>query len=336
MTEWYYAKGGQQNGPVSFEKLRDLAASGMLDPGKDLVWNATMKDWVPAGQVEGIFVSKPNPIAVPPADPSNPYSAPQSAWIAPTSAPGTGLSEIIPGSDPIDPVLCLKHAFELTKRQFGNILLVGLVYFGILIGLSLVIGFIQGLTTGFSPSGVGGTTEPSVASVAALVVAQIINQVVSMFLGLGLTKIALNLVSGKDVSVGMLFGEGGKLLRAMGAAILFGLMVGIGFLFLVFPGVYLALRYGQFLNAIVDKNLGVFESFKYSASITTNNKLNIFLVWVLGFLVTIAGMLACFVGLIFAGPVVWLTFTVAYRWMQFGRIAASDKPGTTIPALAGS
>lgn len=144
MTEWYYAKGGQQNGPVSFEKLRDLAASGLLDPSKDLVWNATMKDWVPAGQVEGIFVSKPNPIAIPPADPSNPYSAPQSAWIAPTSDPGTGVSEIIPGSDPIDPVVCLKYAFELTKRQFGNIVLVGLVYFGILIGLSFVVGIIQG------------------------------------------------------------------------------------------------------------------------------------------------------------------------------------------------
>lgn len=181
----------------------------------------------------------------------------------------------------------------------------------------------------------GGSPEPSGATFAVLGVAQIINQVVSMFLGLGLTKIALNLVSGKDVSVGMLFGEGGKLLRAIGATILFVLMVGLASLLLVFPGVYLALRYGQFLNAIVDKNLGVFESFKYSASITTNNKLNLFLVWVLGVLVTIAGMLACFVGLIFAGPVVWLTFIVAYRWMQYGRIAASDKPGTTIPALAG-
>jgi hypothetical protein len=48
-----------------------------------------------------------------------------------------------------------------------------------------------------------------------------------------------------------------------------------------------------------------------------------------------AGMLACGVGLIFAGPVVWLTYMVAYRWMQYGRCATMDQPGTSTPLLAG-
>jgi len=59
MTEWYYARGGQQNGPVTFEQLLELAGNGGLDPVKDQVWTAAMKDWTPAGQVPGLFTAAP-------------------------------------------------------------------------------------------------------------------------------------------------------------------------------------------------------------------------------------------------------------------------------------
>ena len=42
-TEWYYARGGRQNGPVTEDQLRDLARTGGLR-GDDLVWNASMSD----------------------------------------------------------------------------------------------------------------------------------------------------------------------------------------------------------------------------------------------------------------------------------------------------
>jgi hypothetical protein len=96
MSEWYYAKGGTQNGPVTFENLRELARNGGLD-AKDLVWTSSMKDWQPAGEVEGLIAE--NAAAGQPApDPSNPYAAPQSAWNEPAAATGAALQEIIPGS----------------------------------------------------------------------------------------------------------------------------------------------------------------------------------------------------------------------------------------------
>ena len=162
----------------------------------------------------------------------------------------------------------------------------------------------------------------------------IVSQTLSIFLSLGLVRIGLNLVSGKEVSVAMLFGEGRKLLRAIVASILFGIMFAVGLLLLVVPGVYLALRYGQYLTAIVDRDLGIMDSFKYSSSITTNNRLSLLGLWLLCLLVVLAGALACFVGLIFAMPVAWLSTVVAYRWMQYGHRAALDHPGTTTPMLA--
>jgi hypothetical protein len=143
MTEWYYAQGGQQTGPVAFERLVELARKGALDPAKDLVWTSTMKDWIPAGKVEGLFSAAPETPDLAAADPSNPYSAPQSSWVEPVPGPGVGLAEIIHGSEPIDLGACVKRGFDLTKRQFGIILLVGLVYVGISIGASVVLGLVD-------------------------------------------------------------------------------------------------------------------------------------------------------------------------------------------------
>lgn len=126
MNEWCYASGGKRNGLVSFEQLVEIARSGGLDPAKGLVWTSTMKDWLPAGKVPGIFGT-----AVPASDPSHPYAAPESIWTGDSSLPtptGETLPEIVPGSETIDVGGCVKRGFDMTTRNFGMILLVGIVY----------------------------------------------------------------------------------------------------------------------------------------------------------------------------------------------------------------
>ncbi len=47
---WYYAKGRNSLGPISSQELRTMLATGRL-LGSDRVWNETMADWVPAGDL---------------------------------------------------------------------------------------------------------------------------------------------------------------------------------------------------------------------------------------------------------------------------------------------
>jgi len=61
---WYYAKGQTRLGPISGQQLKELAGSGQLQPG-DLVWQAGMPQWAPAGNVPGLFGDAIPPIAVP-------------------------------------------------------------------------------------------------------------------------------------------------------------------------------------------------------------------------------------------------------------------------------
>lgn len=334
MTEWFYTRAGQQNGPVTFEQLVELAGNSGLDAFNDLVWNSSMQNWMPAGQVPGIFSAATMP-EIPVVNQSNPYMAPQSHW-GEYASEGVALSEITPGSEAIDPMGCLSRGYEIFKRQFANILLVGLVYFAILIGLSFVFGMAEVLMNMMLASGDEARSEPNTTVIVVIVFSRVVQQLVSIFLQLGLIRVGLNLVSGKEVSIGMLFGEGSKMLRAIGASILFAFAMIIGLVLLIVPGIYIAVRYGQFMNAIVDRDLGVMEAFSYSESITTNNRMNLFILALFIFGIGLLGALLCLVGLLVVGPVVWLAGLVAYRWLQYGPDAAKDHPGTQTPMLTGT
>ncbi len=88
-SNWYFAKSGVSNGPVSLEDLRRDLQSGVLGP-ETLVWNPSIPNWRPAsemaelrvsppplptGQTQGTFDSAPIALAEPRRDP-----APSAPW----------------------------------------------------------------------------------------------------------------------------------------------------------------------------------------------------------------------------------------------------------------
>lgn len=71
MSEWYYAKGDQQVGPVTLQEMQAMTADGRLQES-DLVWKEGLADWTPAGRVHTLFARGPGN-AAPPA-PTPPVS----------------------------------------------------------------------------------------------------------------------------------------------------------------------------------------------------------------------------------------------------------------------
>lgn len=82
MENWHYVRNGQQVGPVPLETLRQMAATGQLQPG-DLVWTPGMgNNWQAAASVGGIFA----PGAMPPVA-TIPYATPGQ------TPPGPGIGD---------------------------------------------------------------------------------------------------------------------------------------------------------------------------------------------------------------------------------------------------
>jgi len=102
-VEWYYAKGDQQQGPVSSTELRQLAASGRVLPD-DLVWREGMSEWVAASNVRGLFEGTPKVAEPLPGPSEEPAVAPAAA---PAEWPGAAFAPEAPsvrGLTPTDRV----------------------------------------------------------------------------------------------------------------------------------------------------------------------------------------------------------------------------------------
>jgi len=332
MQTWYYSSNGERQGPVSFEELKVLARRGALDPVKDLAWTEGMQDWKPSGQVSGLFTDAPLAAA---GGAFNPYAAPGTASDDLLARPSGDLGEIPPGSADLPILEVVKRGFELSKRNLGKLLGIGLVY--ILISIVVQVG----LTLLDGALGMGRTLVQNlpgggfVASHQLSLLATVISLFPTCFLLAGFNRIALNVASGDVASVGMLFGQGSKTLRMVGGLVLFYIVFIVGFILLIVPGFYLALRFGCFQYAIVDRNLGIIEAFKYSSELTKNNRLNLFGLFVMIFIIMLAGALALVVGLFVAIPMASILLPLAYRFLQFGPAALQDHAGSKVPLLSG-
>ena len=82
---WFYAKNGSQQGPLSTEDLKSRVAMGEVGPN-DLAWREGMSDWMPVGQISELKVATATPASqetasMPPAasSPSSPYQSPAAA-----------------------------------------------------------------------------------------------------------------------------------------------------------------------------------------------------------------------------------------------------------------
>ncbi len=111
-VQWFYADAQQQQqGPVAFEQIQQLAASGQIQ-ATTLIWNESMPSWAAASQVQGVFNAGAPPVTA--AAPGNPYAAPGSG--NPLGAPTVG------GSYPIPVVKKVSYPLFLTTFIAGIVL----------------------------------------------------------------------------------------------------------------------------------------------------------------------------------------------------------------------
>ena len=107
-----------------------------------------------------------------------------------------------------------------------------------------------------------------------------------------------------------------KLFKYIVASILYGLLLAVGFILLIVPGIYFGLKYQFYGYFIVTKNAGILESLKLSAEATKGVKLQLLGYCLVAFLIVIAGVLALGVGLLVAIPVATLGYVYIFNKLK--------------------
>jgi phage FluMu protein Com len=138
----------------------------------------------------------------------------------------------------------------------------------------------------------------------------------SVWMALGIHAFMLKVARGEEVSARDLLGETSLLVPALLATVLVGGAVMLGFGLLIVPGVILSLMFSQFINVMVDRQVGAIESLRLSIQATEGNKVTLLLLALLMWAVnTAAATLTCGLSTFVVAPFISLMGSVAYLAM---------------------
>jgi hypothetical protein len=101
-------------------------------------------------------------------------------------------------------------------------------------------------------------------------------------------------------------------LKLFTCSILYGLLVIVGFILLIIPGIYFSIKYVLYKYVIVDQDLGIFDSFSEAGSLAKGNWWKLFLLSIITGLLSISGILLLGVGVIFTSTLSRLVWMHAY------------------------
>ncbi|EKE25782.1 MAG: hypothetical protein ACD_5C00036G0004 [uncultured bacterium] len=146
-----------------------------------------------------------------------------------------------------------------------------------------------------------------------LFLVNIFSAVVNIFIGIGLIQIFLKVSRGQESKISELFGSMRFFWKIIGGYILYGLILLVGYLLLIIPGIIWQIKYSYFAYLIIDKDMGPIQAIKESGKITYGFKWKLFFLQIVVLLILLAGLLMLGIGFLVAYPIALLMMAYVYR-----------------------
>ncbi len=240
-----------------------------------------------------------------PSEPENPYQSPAAYAVEapPAYAPVPG--RFVPTRIDIGDVF--GRAWTIFKGQWL-----------ICIGAVLIVGILQqaaAQVVNLASTLLGAAAEDEAVAFVLAVVGWFAVQLFGLWLRIGQWLLFLRIARGQEASLGELFRGGPYFITVLLAGLLWALAYLGGLILLIVPGIIFALMFSQFYYLILDRDVGVMESLSLSRQITEGNKLTLFAIYLLMIPLSIAGLLACCVGIVVVAGFFGVLHAVVYLAM---------------------
>lgn len=157
--------------------------------------------------------------------------------------------------------------------------------------------------------------EGAATSLLMNVLSQVLVPALAMPIFAGVYIIAIKHSLGLSHTVGEVFSHYSKTIPLVLTSILMSLLITIGFLFLILPGIYLMFAYIFAIPLVVEKGLGPWQALEVSRKAVTKNWFGFFALAMILLLINIAGTIPLTIGLIWTVPLSMLAYGIAYRNM---------------------
>ena len=132
----------------------------------------------------------------------------------------------------------------------------------------------------------------------------------------GISLFCLDIYNGKGINFSTLFGSFNTL-KPLAITILFTLIIGVGFILLIIPGVILGLRYSQVYYILAENpDIGVLEAFKKSEKMMKGKKGQLFMLTLRAILYFFLGIFTLFIWWIWLFPRYNVAFAGFYEELK--------------------
>jgi hypothetical protein len=205
---------------------------------------------------------------------------------------------------------CISRGWGLVKKNFWPVVGVNLLVFFVV----MVFNQLTGLITRPIIQQMVQQHQFSAGGIAILVLAIVLSAPVYMVLMAGLMKYFLKLIRGEPASVGDAFSGFGPM---AGQLILLGLVLNvlvlIGYALCIIPGIFMQVAWLFAITLVIDRQMNFWDAMELSRKMVCKHWFLVFGFLIVYSLVVVAGILACFVGMLVTMPIGIAAMLYAYE-----------------------
>ena len=140
--------------------------------------------------------------------------------------------------------------------------------------------------------------------------------VIGTTLMVGINRAVLGLLAGRTPTVEMMFGAFDRFGQAFLAGVVIAILVSVGLVFLIIPGIFLAIIWSFTNLVIAETNQDFWTAMQTSADLTKGYRWEVFCLCLALIVIGILGLLACCIGVVVAQGVASVAFALVYRFLQ--------------------
>jgi len=230
----------------------------------------------------------------------------------------------------------ISEAVEQFKNNAGTWIAAVVIVFAISLVLS---GLLAKLVTPSMPVPVPGAPGmPPVMPTPSfnfplLLIIEIISLVINSLLGAGLFRMATKQMHGQEIGIGDLFDFGDIAAQAIIGGILVSLIIAVGSMFCLLPGLVLGGLLMFTFPLIVDKKMSATEAMSASMNALKSQWLMATVFGIVVVIVYMIGIFFCFIGILVSAPIALLSIAVLYRNFFIGSSTPPSSGQIFSPAI---
>jgi hypothetical protein len=139
----------------------------------------------------------------------------------------------------------------------------------------------------------------------------------------GIYRAIFGMLAGRPPTIDMMFGGFDRLGQAFVATLVCALLIGLGTMALIIPGIILAMMWMFTIPVMAETDQDFWTAMQTSARLTEGYRWSLFCLCLASIPITILGVLCLCVGVFISQAVIFTAFALAYRFIQARKGAAA-------------